>query len=899
MLPTRLALPLMRLAVAALVLAACGGVPAPTPLPPALTAAPISAQPPVRTSTPKPAPTATPPSAEAILQAAFGASQRASSYRFAMDMLMKLSGPNITDGTEIPMRFTGDVQPPDRMQGAMTMSANGVDSETQVIVMGGTSYFKNPLTNKWQLNPQTTMLFNPKALMMDASDVEELEFLGVETVEDTPVYHLTGRARLPFTFDEPLGKVQTEMLVNYWISQEDQRLLQATVAGDIEFSGQITGTQTFSMTMRVFDYNVLVEIAAPEIAALTSISVPEVGPIAVQAPLLAALESDTPEGHVKRGLVSLADGRLGLALAHFDRALALRPDWVDALLYRGATLAIDGNLDTALADLDRAIEAEPDRADAHALRAWVHLRAIVRKKAESATAIAKARADIARALVLDPDLSAAAGLKAVADVAEALGLFDSDQAKATAQFEAGMADLEEVLRRDPDAAAGNYLSMLQTLAQLKMQDRAWLAGQVDEASLQIAKNPRSYADYGVRGLGKLFLGSQPSPNVQTLREAGDDLLNSIALAHDHMPALANPAGGPLQVARIWDLQEAAYASGSLYAQVFFSQNPQIFPEFAQMLTSYWELHDPFIQFVDDPIIFSVAFSPDGKQIATLSESGPSYLRIWDATTGERLREVELGLDGRVIATTAGDLAYSPDGTQIVVAYTNPVVRVIDAATGEVTLEIKHEKTVHSAAFSPDGKRIVTVDPDTDAPIVWDAETGAMLPAVKAGSSVGAAAFSPDGRQIVGSGEKIQLWDVETGEAVNTLPGYDSRYVNAPAISPDGRQLAVPGFPARVYDLNTKKELFAIPTGADTVTFSRDGTRIATAGYGVAGVWDAKSGDLIFLAGHPFGADSAAFSPDGRLLVTGGPDGRFRVWDAETGAELRSGMAATLWWDVAD
>ena len=85
----------------------------------------------------------------------------------------------------------------------------------------------------------------------------------------------------------------------------------------------------------------------------------------------------------------------------------------------------------------------------------------------------------------------------------------------------------------------------------------------------MAKNPRSYAAYGVRGLGKLFLGSQPTPNMQTLREAGNDLLNSIALAHDHMPALANPAGGPLQVARIWDLQEAAYASGSLYAQVFF------------------------------------------------------------------------------------------------------------------------------------------------------------------------------------------------------------------------------------------------------------------------------------------------------------------------------------------
>ena len=54
--------------------------------------------------------------------------------------------------------------------------------------------------------------------------------------------------------------------------------------------------------------------------------------------------------------------------------------------------------------------------------------------------------------------------------------------------------------------------------------------------------------------------------------------------------------------------------------------------------------------------------------------------------------------------------------------------------------------------------------------------------------------------------------------------------------------------------------------------------------------------MIFLAGHPGGVDSLAWSPDGSRLVTGGSDGRFRVWDAETGAELSSTFAATIWWD---
>jgi WD40 repeat protein len=546
----------------------------------------------------------------------------------------------------------------------------------------------------------------------------------------------------------------------------------------------------------------------------------------------------------------------------------------------------------------------------------------VREEIEADTALPQAHADITQALTLDPELTIASGLKASADALEALNRYESEPEQATADFEAAMADLETIAGEDPDSAAGNYLSMLPTLAGLKTEDRAWLTRQADEATAQLAQDPESYVAYGARGLVRLFLGSQPSPDMQTLQQAGQDLLYSIALAHRRMPDLANPEGGPLQVARIWDVQEAAYASGSLYNQVFFSQIPQSFPQFGQMLSSYCELHSTFAEMVDDPIVFSVAFSPDGTQIATLSESGPSYLRLYDAATGEKLQETELGLDGMVVATTSGNLDYSPDGRLVVAAYTNPVARVIDTQTGEVTLEISHTASIHSVAFSPDGKRIVTIDPETAAPVVWDAETGERVltatfdletaapgvwdtdpgervVTVTLGSAVSTVTFSPDGRQIVGGGEQVHIWDAETGELLTTLPGYEAGHRTAPAMSPDGTLLAMPGNPARVYDLIAETELYTITAGAATAVFSPDGSRLATAGFDVAGVWDAHTGDLVFLAGHPGGVDSVDFSPDGRYLVTGGSDGRFRVWDAETGAELWNGMAATLWWEQAD
>ena len=56
--------------------------------------------------------------------------------RFDMDMLMTLGGPDIGEDTEILVRFFGNVQRSGRMQGTMTMSANNIEVETQVVVIG-------------------------------------------------------------------------------------------------------------------------------------------------------------------------------------------------------------------------------------------------------------------------------------------------------------------------------------------------------------------------------------------------------------------------------------------------------------------------------------------------------------------------------------------------------------------------------------------------------------------------------------------------------------------------------------------------------------------------------------------------------------------------------------------
>ena len=81
---------------------------------------------------------------------------------------------------------------------------------------------------------------------------------------------------------------------------------------------------------------------------------------------------------------------------------------------------------------------------------------------------------------------------------------------------------------------------------------------------------------------------------------------------------------------------------------------------------------------------------------------------------------------------------------------------------------------------------------------------------------------------------------------------------------------------------------------DSVAFSPDGTRIATASAdGTAKVWDAATGQELFtLVGHTRGVTSVVFSPDGTQIATGSADKTARVWEAATGKLLQTLLGHT-------
>jgi eukaryotic-like serine/threonine-protein kinase len=239
-------------------------------------------------------------------------------------------------------------------------------------------------------------------------------------------------------------------------------------------------------------------------------------------------------------------------------------------------------------------------------------------------------------------------------------------------------------------------------------------------------------------------------------------------------------------------------------------------------------------------------------------------------------------------------AYSPDGSRIVTASRDKTARIWDARTGvELAVLSGHGDAVASAAYSPDGSRIVTASYDKTARI-WDARTGLELTVLSGHDDrIRSAAYSPDGSRIVtASADKTaRIWDAHTGAQLAVLSGHTG-FVDSAAYSPHGDRIvtASDDKTARIWDARTGAELAVLSghTGyVDSAAYSPDGSRIVTASLDMtARIWDSRTGaKLAVLSGHAGFVDSAGYSPDGSRIVTASRDKTARIWDARTGAEL--------------
>ncbi|KAI9826760.1 MAG: hypothetical protein M1826_006555 [Phylliscum demangeonii] len=288
------------------------------------------------------------------------------------------------------------------------------------------------------------------------------------------------------------------------------------------------------------------------------------------------------------------------------------------------------------------------------------------------------------------------------------------------------------------------------------------------------------------------------------------------------------------------------------------------------------------------LVWSVAFSPDGKLVA--SGSHDETVRLWDAGTGALLQTLEGHSD------PVWSVAFSPDSKLVASGSDDKTVRLWDAGTGAQlqTLEA-HSDLVRSVAFSPDGKQVASGSHDETVRL-WDAGTGAQLQTLEGHSDVvSSVAFSPDSKLVAsGSNDKTtRLWDAGTGAQLQTLEGH-SDVVSSVAFSPDGKLMASGSWDktVRLWDAGTGAVLQTLEGHSGSVlsvAFSLDSKLVALGSDDkTVRLWDVGTGALLqTLAGHSSSVQSVAFSPDGKLVASGSHDKRVRLWDADTGARLQA------------
>jgi WD40 repeat protein len=278
------------------------------------------------------------------------------------------------------------------------------------------------------------------------------------------------------------------------------------------------------------------------------------------------------------------------------------------------------------------------------------------------------------------------------------------------------------------------------------------------------------------------------------------------------------------------------------------------------------------------VAFRVAFSDDGKRLATLASTPDGrVIAVWDVPARRKLAE-------RTIAVPAPALDLSPDGRTVAVGTGNGEIALWDWARDSWVAHRGQGRAqpIRALAYSPDGRLLASVSLGRGRPVVWDAATVTPLAELDA-EEVHELAFAPAGRTLATTSDRngVRLWDLDEPAKPKVTWSLPKQPTYGWSISAPVRgriAVADENGSVTVWDIGRREPLFSYQdrgiTETTALALSEDGTTLASSGFGrfIA----LRSPLLPPFAGHTTPVNDLA--AEGRTIASAGDDGTVRLWD---------------------
>lgn len=437
--------------------------------------------------------------------------------------------------------------------------------------------------------------------------------------------------------------------------------------------------------------------------------------------------------------------------------------------------------------------------------------------------------------------------------------------------------------------------------------------------------------------------------------ANKSMISAVALRADGKQALVGSADGMLRVFDVAGSapKETAALSAHLAgvgAVVYGPDGTKAATSGGDGLVKYWNLPEsgPPAMLAElkghDKPVSSVAFSADGRFL--VSGGGDTIVRVWDLAAKNELRALRGHTDW------VSSVAFGPGGRKILTASVDKTVKMWELSGEETAKPIGHSRALNTVAVSGDGKWVATGSQDRTIKI-WDAEAGTeafTLDTALGGhdDEITALAFDTAGKRLLSGGrdEKLILWDLAGRKPLQVLDvkqvipyilgarGKD-QFIVWQNSSRGGSEMDI----IKTYDIDAKpvRSLEIKDRKVQCMTFSTDGELVAL-GFAdgsvqlwnlkdnsrVGGDWAAfneKLGDIALtpdktkviasdiecnikvydiakkavlktFQAHKAGLNGILIGPAGNRFASISDNGEVRVWDTDTGKELRSWVLPT-------